>query len=73
MKVDVIEEVTNLDGLSFQLAKWNWDNGKPELGYRFIWHDEKGNLKPSRGQALIPNATTMFGLITEALREGWFK
>jgi len=72
MRIEVIKEVTNPDGLSFQYAKWNWDNEKPSFGYRFIWRDEEtGNLKPARGQAYIPNVAIMFELIAAALREGW--
>lgn len=72
MRIEVIREVSNSEGLSFQYAKWNWDNAEPTLGYRFIWRDEEtGNLKPARGQAYIPNAVVMFELITQALREGW--
>ena len=54
MHVEVIQELANDDGLCFQHCRWHWDNDVPSEGYRFIWRDDPGNLKPSRGQAWIP-------------------
>jgi len=42
------------------------------MGYRFIWRDPDGNLRPQRGQAVIHSAAQMFRLINEAIQEGWF-
>jgi hypothetical protein len=73
MHVEVIQEVANDDGLCFQHCRWHWDNDTPSEGYRFIWRDDAGNLKPSRGQAWIPNGAIMFDLISKAMSAGWLR
>lgn len=74
MRVEVHDEVQNEEGLCFQKCTWHWDDDPPTSGYRFIWRDDdSGNLKPSRGQALIPDAATALELMALALRNKWFR
>lgn len=73
MNIEIIREVKHSCGLSFQYAKWNWENAEPTFGYRFIWRNENtGNLIPARGQAYIPTPSIMFELIAMAFEEGLF-
>lgn len=72
MHVKVEQEVQTEDGLCFQFCTWHWDEGQPSRGYRFIWRDDlTGHLKPSRGQAWIPDAATALDLMARAMRAGW--
>ena len=73
--IEVIQEVRSDHGewqLCFQWARWHYDDGDCEAGYRFIWRRDDGSLQPARGQARIPNAAQMFQLIHAAIRDGWF-
>lgn len=75
-RVTVIESVEkmfpNKWTLCFQKVSYNYDKGKPENGYRFIWKTNKGNLQPARGQARIPDSETLITLLENAKSEGWF-
>lgn len=73
MRVEVLAEVCNEDGLCFQNGRWHWDDDEPSEGHRFIWRGDDGSLKPSRGQAFIPNPATMFDLIARATSASWFR
>ncbi len=74
MHTDVLHEVRTDDGLCFQLCRWHWDGATPTEGFRFIWRDEQtSNLKPTRGQAYIPDAATLMELLAGAMKEGWLR
>ena len=76
--VEVLESVQshNIQGewnLLFQWVSFHYDNEQaPQQGYRFIWEDPDGNLRPSRGQARIPSAKDLLLLIHRATDAGWF-
>ena len=73
--VDVIHEVSEDwrdERLCFQWCRYKYDDDTNELGYRFIWRDSAGHLRPQRGQAVIYSAAQMFRLVTKAIQEGWF-
>lgn len=73
MHIEMLEEVRK-DGLCFQHCRWHWDDNDPTEGYRFIWREEtSGNLKPSRGQAYIPDAATILDLLSQAMKAGWLR
>jgi hypothetical protein len=58
--------------LYFQQVTYHYDNGNPdEDGYRFIWRRPDRSLQAARGQARLPNATTIDSLIAEAKSQGW--
>ena len=59
--------------LCFQWCEYYYDNGTSEFGYRFIWRDEKNNLKPQRGQARIPSLIELQNLLNEAENDGWLE
>ena len=74
--VEIIHEVRESGpdwNLCFQWCRYRYDDGSPdEMGYRFIWRDPDGNLRPQRGQAVIHSAAQMFRLINLAIQDGWF-
>ncbi len=74
-RIQVINEVSKEgdDGwfLCLQWGRYIYDDGRMELGYRFIWRDENGHLRPQRGQACIKSLDIAQELINEARREGW--
>lgn len=57
--------------LCFQYGTYNYDDGKSEKGYRFIWRDEQNKLRPQRAQARIPSAEQLFYLLSLASKDGW--
>jgi hypothetical protein len=59
--------------LCFQKCIYNYGNGDSEEGYRFIWRDQNGNLRPQRGQARIPNKNTLMDLLMHAEEDGWLE
>ncbi len=58
--------------LCFQWVEYRYKNKANQRGYRFIWENPDGNLKPYRGQARIPSAEILFDLLGKASKEGWF-
>ena len=74
--VEIIHEVREREpdwNLCFQWCRYRYVDGSPdEMGYRFIWRDPDGNLRPQRGQAVIHSAGQMFHLINLAIEDGWF-
>ena len=51
--IDVIHNVgKEIDGweLCFQWGLWHFDDGAWRIGFRFIWKDPDGRMKPYRGQ-----------------------
>ncbi len=59
--------------LCFQRVTYHYDDGNASDGYRFIYRTAAGNLKPQRGQAMIPNAKLLFKLTDAAKAAGWLK
>jgi hypothetical protein len=57
--------------LNFQWCRYCHADGTAELGYRFIWTDAQGKLKPQRGQARIPSMRDLESLLAKAKQEGW--
>jgi hypothetical protein len=74
--VEVLNEIDpgapNTWRLCFQRVVYNYDNGDTQDGFRFIWRTEANKLQPARGQARIEDASTLFNLLEDAEREGWF-
>ncbi len=78
-KVEIIKEVatgdpsvTNNWELCFHWAKYKYDNGDSQHGYRFMWrHPTSGYLQPARGQARLPSLKMANSLIQKAIDEGW--
>ncbi len=58
--------------LCFHWGTYNYDDGRSDDGYRFIWRRPDGSLQPSRGQACIPSASDIFELMRLATQAGWF-
>jgi 3-hydroxyisobutyrate dehydrogenase-like beta-hydroxyacid dehydrogenase len=73
-RVQVINEVKG-DGtewvLCLQWARYLYDDGHMEHGYRFIWRREDGSLQAARGQARIPSLRQAQELIKKAKAAGW--
>lgn len=74
--VTILNEVSNGDTgdwrLCFQWCSYEYDDGSTQNGYRFIWRRPDDSLQPARGQARIPNASELLGLIHQATVAGWF-
>jgi len=58
--------------LCFQKCTYHYDEDPAEEGYRFIWRRPNGDLQAARGQARIPDAQTLNGLLNAARQAGWF-
>ena len=74
MDVVVIHEVwTEAVGaqLGLQWCRYSFPD-LPLYGYRFVWRDAEGRLRPELGPALIPRAAWIFELIQKATDAGWF-
>ena len=75
MNVDILDEVKikmpNNAELCFHKAKYNFADGA-QVGYRFMWRDDKGHLSTDRGQAIIPDKKNLFQLLSLAAKDGWF-
>lgn len=73
--VVILEEAKKIMGgdwaLCFQYCRYEYDDGRYENGYRFIWRKKNGNLQPARGQARIPSIADVLELISIAMNEGW--
>ena len=59
--------------LCFHWCRYWYADGTTEEGYRFMWRDEKGRLKPTRGRARIPSADELEDLIAQAKQAGWYR
>jgi hypothetical protein len=74
-RVQVLEECSkqmhNGCQLCLQWARYIYDNGNMELGYRFIWRRPDGSLQAARGQARIPSFADMQELMAKAKKGGW--
>lgn len=74
-RVQVLREVT-MDPpgdwqLHLQWARYVYDDGRIEHGYRFIYRREDGSLQGARGQARIPSLDVARKLMDMANTEGW--
>lgn len=58
--------------LCFQQCVYHYDDGTQDNGYRFIWRRPDGSLQAARGQARIPDRTTLQTLLRQAHIEGWY-
>ncbi|MFZ5768635.1 MAG: hypothetical protein ACOY3F_08065 [Bacillota bacterium] len=54
-----------------QWCRWHHEDDYYEEGYRDIYRDDKGRLRPHRAQARIPNLALLQELINRAKAEGW--
>jgi hypothetical protein len=74
-RVEVLNKVPHkgADGwvLYLQWCRYIYNDGKRELGYRFIWCDPDGHLHPTRGQACISSLKIVKKLVDKAKQEGW--
>ena len=76
MRVEVIHEVVMEDGdweLCFQWGCWHFDDEEPRHGFRFIWKDQDGRMKPYRGQTRIAQVEDILELLHRAGRAGWLR
>lgn len=75
-RVEIHNEVPDTEGegwvLWFQDCTYRYDDGSSDTGYRFIWRRPDGTLQAARGQARIPDAPTLYRLISAAVQAGWF-
>ena len=73
--VTIHEEVSTADipawRLCLQKVTYNYDDGSTEDGLRFIWRRPDDTLQAARGQARIPDASTLLTLVGKAAAEGW--
>ncbi len=75
--VEVLNEVPENETIGewtlfFQKCIYHYDDGSEDHGYRFIWKDPDGKLRPQRGQARIPDKKALDELITQAIKAGWW-
>ncbi len=77
-RIQVIEEVVydeNAVGkdwvLCLQWCRYVYDDGRMQMGYRFIWRREDGSLQAARGQARIPDLNMAMELMDKAKALGW--
>ena len=79
IRVEVLNEVTTVDpspsgtwNLAFQWCRYVDDEGNSfYYGYRFIWQDEDGKLRPTSGQARLHSLTLIRDLLQKAESAGW--
>ncbi|MFA3056922.1 hypothetical protein [Acinetobacter pittii] len=57
--------------LCFQWCLYDYENGKKDKGYRFIWKNPEGKLQAARGQARIPDINAIHILTEKAKKAGW--
>lgn len=57
--------------LCFQWCLYDYENGKKDKGFRFIWKTPEGKLQAARGQARIPDIDAIHELTEKAKRAGW--
>ena len=74
--VEIIHEVKYGEpgewALCFHWARYHYDDGTSQTGYRFMWRRPENSLQPAMGQARIPDASWLFKLIQLATEAGWF-
>ena len=77
MRVQVVNEVQEhhdktRHALCFQYARYFYDDGSMQAGYRFIWrYPPHHNLQPARGQARLPSIKAAQALMDAASSAGW--
>lgn len=58
--------------LCFQYGTYTYeDRSEDESGYRFIYRDAEGRMRPQRGQARIPTRSKLDKLLAVATKQGW--
>jgi hypothetical protein len=55
--------------LCFQAVRYDHPDGTAHTGYRFIWRDAEGWLRP--GVLYIPGAAALLWCLAEAAWQGW--
>ena len=74
-RVHIIDSVKKVypSGLTlcFQWCLYDYENGKTDKGFRFIWRTPEGKLQAARGQARIPDIEAIHFLTEQAKKEGW--
>lgn len=74
-RVQILDEVAVGDDenwrLCFQRARYVYDDGSLEEGFRFIWRRPDGSLQGARGQARIPSLKIARILMAKAEEAGW--
>jgi hypothetical protein len=68
---EVITGMPNGWRLAFQRARYIFDDGTMQEGFRFIWRRPDGSLQGARGQARIPSLRVARLLMAEAESAGW--
>jgi hypothetical protein len=57
--------------LCLQRARYVYDDGSLEEGFRFIWRRPNGHLQGARGQARLPSLKLARILMAKAEEQGW--
>jgi hypothetical protein len=74
-RVQVLNEtdIGDSDGwrLCLQRARYVYDDGSLEEGFRFIWRRPNGTMQGARGQARIPSLKIARILMARAEEQGW--
>ncbi len=74
-RVQILNEVFIGDGqgwrLCLQRARYVYDDGSLEEGFRFIWRRPDGSLQGARGQARLPSLRIARILMAKAEEKGW--
>jgi len=52
-------------------ARYRYDDGSVEYGYRFVWRRDDGSIQGARGQARIPSLADARDLMEAAGNDGW--
>ena len=67
----VFKEYPSKWKLCFQWCLYDYENGKSDKGFRFIWKTPEGKLQAARGQARIPDIDAIHELTEQAKKAGW--
>ena len=62
----VFKEYPSKWKLCFQWCLYDYENGKSDKGFRFIWKTPEGKLQAARGQARIPDIDAIHELTEQA-------
>ena len=68
---DSVEKEKGSWKICLQDCIYNYDDETSEEGYRFIYKDESGKLRASRGQARIDSIADIQELMALAIKKGW--
>lgn len=74
-RVQILDEVSIGDAddwrICLQRARYVYDDGSLEEGFRFIWRRPNGSLQGARGQARLPSLKIARILMAKAEEAGW--